>query len=77
MDTIEPTLGIRLAIDDEMIRSKGDTVLGADDKSAVAQIIEVLSVLDENSLPHGDIEVVFTSAEEKGLSAQRILISTD
>jgi tripeptide aminopeptidase len=67
MDTIEPTQGIRIAIDDVMIRSTGDTVLGADDKSAIAQIIEVLFVLAEHSLPHGDIEVVFTSAEEKGL----------
>src|ERR1700690_2248202 len=45
MDTIESTRGIRIAVDDEMIRSTGDTVLGADDKSAIAQIIEVLSVL--------------------------------
>ncbi|MBI5100280.1 MAG: M20/M25/M40 family metallo-hydrolase [Nitrospirae bacterium] len=73
MDTIEPTAGIKIAIDDEMIRSAGDTVLGADDKSAIAQICEALAVLAENDVPHGDIEVVFTSAEEKGLVGARNL----
>lgn len=67
MDTIEPTVGIKIAIDDEMVRSAGDTVLGSDDKSAIAQILEALEVLGEQGLQHGDIEVVLTSAEERGL----------
>lgn len=67
MDTIEPTEGIKITIDEEMVRSTGETVLGSDDKSAVAQILEALDVLREQDLPHGDIEVVLTSAEEKGL----------
>ncbi|MFZ2198889.1 MAG: M20/M25/M40 family metallo-hydrolase [Thermodesulfovibrionales bacterium] len=67
MDTIEPTEGIRFDIQPDRIRSTGHTVLGADDKSALAQILEALSVLQEMNLPHGDLEIVFTSAEEKGL----------
>jgi len=67
MDTIEPTAGIRYKATKDIIRSTGNTVLGADDKSAIAQIIEAMTVLQEQNLPHGDIEVVFTSAEEKGL----------
>lgn len=67
MDTIEPTEGIRFDIQADRISSTGHTVLGADDKSALAQILEALSVLQEMNLPHGDIEIVFTSAEEKGL----------
>ena len=67
MDTIEPTEGIRYAITDKVIRSTGDTVLGADDKSAIAQILEAVTALDEHGVSHGDIELVFTSAEEKGL----------
>ncbi|MBA4372798.1 MAG: peptidase M20 [Thermodesulfovibrio sp.] len=67
MDTIEPTEGIRISIDEEMVRSTGDTVLGSDDKSAIAQVLEALDVIREQDLPHGDIEVVFTSAEERGL----------
>jgi tripeptide aminopeptidase len=67
MDTIEPTEGIQFRTEVDRIRSTGHTVLGADDKSALAQILEALSVLQEMNLPHGDLEIVFTSAEEKGL----------
>ena len=67
MDTIEPTEGIQFRTQVDRIRSTGHTVLGADDKSALAQILEALSVLQEMNLPHGDLEIVFTSAEEKGL----------
>ena len=67
MDTIEPTEGIKYAVKGDSIRSTGETVLGADDKSALAQILEAVEVLDENNMPHGDIEVVISSGEEKGL----------
>jgi tripeptide aminopeptidase len=67
MDTIEPTEGIRFSIQTDRISSTGNTLLGADDKSGLAQILEALSVLQEKNLQHGDLEIVFTSAEEKGL----------
>ena len=62
MDTIEPTVGIVYSIEDGVIRTTGNTVLGADDKSALAQILEALTIINERSLPHGDIGIVFTSA---------------
>lgn len=67
MDTIEPTDGVTYSIEDGIIRTTGNTVLGADDKSALAQILEALTVINERGFPHGDIEIVFTSAEENGL----------
>jgi tripeptide aminopeptidase len=67
MDTIEPTVGIEFSVDDVRIKSTGGTVLGADDKSALAQIIEALTVLHEQRLSHGGLEIVFTSSEETGL----------
>lgn len=67
MDTVEPTEGITYIIEDGVIRSTGNTVLGADDKSALAQILEALTVINERNLPHGDLEIVFTSSEENGL----------
>ncbi len=73
MDTIEPTEGIVFVVEKDRIRSTGDTVLGADDKSALAQILEVATVLQENRISHGDIEIVFTSAEERGLHGARNL----
>lgn len=73
MDTIEPTEGIAFSIGDDLIRTTGNTVLGADDKSALAQIIEALTALEQSALPHGDIEIVFTSGEERGLFGARNL----
>src|SRR5271169_6009701 len=73
MDTIEPTEGIMFSTENDIIRTTGPTILGADDKGAIAQIIEALLVLQEQGIPHGDIEIIFTSAEEKGLHGARNL----
>jgi tripeptide aminopeptidase len=73
MDTIEPTEGISFAVENDLIRTTGATVLGADDKSALAQIVEAVTVLGERDIPHGDLEIVFSSAEEKGLCGARNL----
>ena len=73
MDTIEPTKGLRFSIQADRVCSTGDTVLGADDKSALAQILEALAVVQENDLPHGDLEIVFTSGEERGLHGAKNL----
>jgi len=76
MDTIEPTEGIRYRVTDKIIRSTGSTVLGADDKSAIAQIIEAVAVVAEHDISHGDIEIVITSAEERGLHGAKNLDHT-
>jgi tripeptide aminopeptidase len=73
MDTIEPTEGLRFSVQSDRVSSTGDTVLGADDKSALAQILEALAVVQENDLPHGDLEIVFTSGEERGLHGAKNL----
>jgi tripeptide aminopeptidase len=73
MDTIEPTAGISFSVGKKLVRSTGNTVLGADDKSALAQILEVLTVLKERDIHHGDIEIIFSSAEERGLVGARNL----
>ncbi|MBF0457693.1 MAG: M20/M25/M40 family metallo-hydrolase [Nitrospirae bacterium] len=67
MDTVESTKGLKLIREGGIIKTDGGTILGADDKSGIAEILEALHVLKEQDLPHGDIEVVFTSAEERGL----------
>jgi tripeptide aminopeptidase len=73
MDTIEPTEGIKFSVEKDRVRTTGKTVLGADDKSALAQILEAVTILNEKRIPHGDIEIVFSSAEEKGLVGARHL----
>jgi tripeptide aminopeptidase len=47
--------------------------LGADDKSAIAIIIETLSVISEYNLPHGPLDIVLTVCEEIGLLGARHL----
>jgi tripeptide aminopeptidase len=67
MDTVEPGCGVKPQIEGDVIKSSGDTVLGADDKAGIAAILEVLRLVKEQNLQHGDLEVVFTIWEEGGL----------
>ena len=67
MDTVEPGRGVKVVFSDGVFTSDGTTILGSDDKSALAIIFEVLDVIREDNLPHPPIEVVFTVAEEVGL----------
>lgn len=67
MDTVEPGRGIRPVFEDGIFRSSGDTILGSDDKSGIAIILEVLRTLKETDIAHGPVEVVFSVCEEIGL----------
>lgn len=71
MDTVEPGCGIEAKLDNGIFTSAGDTILGADDKSAIAIILETIHVLKENKLPHGMLELVFTTCEEIGLKGAK------
>jgi len=73
MDTVTPGKGVRPQLKDGVFTSDGTTVLGADDKSAVAVIIEVMQVLHDNHLPHGPLDLVFTVCEEIGLMGAKHL----
>lgn len=67
MDCVEPCLGIKPQVKDGgVITSDGTTILGADDKSGIVSIMEALRVIIETGMPHGDIQIVFTVAEENG-----------
>jgi tripeptide aminopeptidase len=73
MDTVEPGKGVNPIFEAGVFRSDGTTILGADDKSAIAIIIEAMKVILDNNLPHGPIEVVLTTCEEIGLLGARYL----
>lgn len=73
MDTVNPGVGIEPQVVNGLITSKEDTILGADDKSGIASIIELIEVLVEKNIHHPEIEIVFTVAEEKGLSGSKNL----
>ncbi|RJQ70975.1 MAG: M20/M25/M40 family metallo-hydrolase [Desulfobacteraceae bacterium] len=67
MDTVEPGRGVRIRFEQGVFSSAGDTILGADDKSALAVILEVVQSIREQDLPCGPLEIVFTVCEEVGL----------
>ena len=65
MDTVRPGIGKKpVEHPDGRITSDGTTVLGADDAAGLAAILEALTVLKEDGLPHTDAEVLFPAAEE-------------
>ncbi|MEE9153426.1 MAG: M20/M25/M40 family metallo-hydrolase [candidate division NC10 bacterium] len=73
MDTVASNEGIKPQVEENIIRSDGSTILGADDKSGIAIICEVLRVLQEEGIPHPEIEIIFTICEEIGLQGARHL----
>ncbi len=73
MDTVEPASGIKVVQNGDVFTSKGDTVLGSDDKSGIAVLLELMAVLQENSIPHCPVELVFSTCEEIGLLGAKAL----
>ena len=53
-----------------LITTDGKTLLGADDKAGVAEIMTAMAVLKARNIPHGDIRVAFTPDEEVGKGAK-------
>lgn len=66
MDTVEPGRGVQPKIVDGIIRSAGDTILGADNKVGLSAILETLVTLAESHNSHPPIEAIFTISEESG-----------
>ncbi len=66
-DTVLPCENVNPVVTDKRISSDGTTILGSDDKSAVAMFMEAARILKESSMDHGKIEILLTCAEEVGL----------
>lgn len=67
VDTVAPGNGINPRVEDGVIRSDGNTILGADDKAGIAAILEAIQILKESGEPHRTLEFVFSPGEEIGL----------
>ncbi|MDO4460308.1 MAG: M20/M25/M40 family metallo-hydrolase [Clostridia bacterium] len=64
-DTVSPGNNKKAILhEDGKVTSDGTTVLGADDITGIVAILEMLTVIGEENIPHPDIEVVFFAAEE-------------
>lgn len=73
IDTVAPGRGVVAVVRDGVIRSSGETVLGADCKAGVAAILELLYMSAEGGLRHGPLEILFSVAEEQGLRGIRCI----
>jgi len=67
LDTVPPSGAIEPVIEDGVVRNAGGTILGADDKSAVAAMLEATRRIVEEGRPHAGLELLFTPKEEVGL----------
>ncbi len=57
-------------VGEDLIVTDGKTLLGADDKAGIAEIIQAMCYLrDHDEIPHGDIRVAFNPDEEIGMGA--------
>jgi tripeptide aminopeptidase len=68
MDTVEPARGIVPVVEDGVVRSQGETILGSDDKAGIACILQLARLAkDQPDVPRGDLEFSIHICEEIGL----------
>ncbi len=73
LDTVVPGNSIKPQIKDDRIITDGTTILGADDKSGIAEIIWAIKEINEAKEDHAPIEVLFTISEEIGLLGAKLV----
>jgi tripeptide aminopeptidase len=67
LDTVPPQGPLEPVVDDGVVRNAGGTILGADNKAAVAAMLEAARRIVRERRLHGGLELVFTQKEEVGL----------
>ena len=67
LDTVQPTGPLEPVVEDGIVRNAGGTILGADNKAAVAALLESARLILSENRPHAGIELLFTPKEEVGL----------
>ncbi|MGH3103205.1 MAG: M20/M25/M40 family metallo-hydrolase [Gaiellaceae bacterium] len=67
LDTVPPQGPIEPVLENGVVRNAGGTILGADNKAAVAAMLEGVRRIVEERRPHAGIELLFTPKEEVGL----------
>ena len=73
MDTVEPAKGKKAVVyPDGRITSGGTTVLGADDMSGVAAVLEALHHLKEENRPTRELEILLSIGEEKHVKGAKV-----
>ncbi|HEV2712246.1 MAG TPA: M20/M25/M40 family metallo-hydrolase [Gaiellaceae bacterium] len=67
LDTVQPTGPLEPVVEDGVVRNAGGTILGADNKAAVAAMLEAVRLILSENRRHAGIELLFTPMEEVGL----------
>lgn len=68
MDTVEPGRNIKAFLEGGVIRSVGDTILGADDKAGITEILAVIMAVRKYKYRCRPLEIIFTVEEETGIN---------
>ena len=67
LDTVPNRAPIEVELVDGMFTNRHDAILGGDDKSAVAAVLQAMRTVIDSGLPHSGVELLFTPCEEIGL----------
>ena len=65
-DTVRPTPDMEPVLRDGAVHTDGSSVLGADDKAAVAAMVEAVEAIAAAGVPHPPVELLFTVGEDVG-----------
>ena len=71
LDTVQPTGPIEPVVESGIVRNSGGTILGADNKAAVAAMLEAVRLILSENRAHAGIELLFTPQEEVGLKGAK------
>ena len=67
LDTVPPVGAIRPVLRRGVVRNAEPTILGADNKAALATMIDAIRVVRQDDVSHAGVELVLTVGEEVGL----------
>ena len=67
LDTVPPDGAIEPVVEDGVVRNAAGTIVGVDNKAAIAVMVEAVRRLRNENVPHAGVELLFTTKEEVGL----------
>ncbi|MFN2468075.1 MAG: M20/M25/M40 family metallo-hydrolase [Gaiellaceae bacterium] len=67
LDTVPPEGPVEPVVEEGIVRNGAGTILGADNKAAVAAMLDATRRLVAEGRPHAGVELLFTPKEEVGL----------
>jgi tripeptide aminopeptidase len=73
VDTVEPTTAIEPVVEGGVVTNRLATILGGDNKAAVAAMLEGVRRIVAEGRPHAGIELVLSVQEETGLHGVKAL----